>query len=46
MRAVNTDLERYDLDREVRQSLFLLGLAAVVSGACLAVGLLAIWALG
>jgi len=35
-----------ELDREVRQSLFLLGLTALVSGATLGVGLLAVWTLG
>lgn len=34
------------LDREVRQSLFLLALTALVSGATLGVGLLAVWTLG
>lgn len=35
-----------ELDREVLQSLFLLGLTALVSGATLGVGLLAVWTLG
>lgn len=35
-----------ELDREVRQSLFLLGLTALMSGATLGVGLLAVWTLG
>lgn len=35
-----------ELDREVRQSLFLLGLTALMSGATLGFGLLAVWTLG
>ena len=35
-----------ELEREVRESLFLLGLTALVSGATLGIGLVAVWTLG
>ncbi len=41
MEAPSRRRETFDLDREVRQSLFLLGLTAAVSGASLGLALLA-----